>query len=79
MQLPTIPNYGILKPIPSDPAGFVTKDGLWAAVPIQNKFAILHKGEQVHVANNYKTAKSYISKQIKLSKKSTSSIDKFLK
>ena len=33
MNLPNTPNYNILNNKPSDPAGYVTKDGKWAAVP----------------------------------------------
>jgi hypothetical protein len=78
-----IPNYGILNPKPSDPAGYVTKDEMWAAVPFANKFMILHNGEQVHVAGTLVTAKSYINKQIKASKpkkvkSATSSLEAFL-
>lgn len=78
-----ISNYGILNPVPSDPAGYVTKDEMWAAVPYGNKFIILHNGHQIHVCQNLATSKSYISKQIKASKpkikSSTSSLDAFLK
>lgn len=75
-----IPNEGLLNSIPTDPSGYVTKDGMWAAVPFGNKFVIIHNGQQVHTANNYKTAKSYISKQVKSSKiKKTSSLENFLK
>ena len=73
-------NEGILNPKPGNPNGYVTKDGMWAAVPFGNKFVIIHNGQQVHTANNYNTAKSYISKQIKAkSKKASSSVEKFLK
>jgi hypothetical protein len=60
-----IQNYGLLDPKPSDPSGYVTKDGMWAAVPFGDKFMIIHNGEQVHVANNLDTAKSFIHKQVK--------------
>ena len=76
-----IPNYGLLSPKPSDPAGYVTKDEMWAAVPFGNKFMILHNGEQIHVTGTLVTAKSYINKQIKASKKvtaGTSSLEAFL-
>jgi hypothetical protein len=63
-----IPNYGLLNPKPSDPAGYVTKDEMWAAVPFGRQFMILHNGEQVHVCGTLTTAKSYINKQIKASK-----------
>jgi len=78
-----IPNYGLLNPKPSDPAGYVTKDEMWAAVPFGKQFMILHNGEQIHVAGTLATAKSYIQKQIKASKpkkvkSSTSSLEAFL-
>jgi ABC-type uncharacterized transport system ATPase component len=72
-----ISNYGILDPTPSDPAGYVTKDGMWAAVPYGNKFIIIHNGQQIHTSNNYNTAKSYIQKQIKSGKTKPSPLDKF--
>ena len=83
MNVPNITNSGLLKSVPSDPEGYVTKDGMWVAVPFGKKFMILHNGEQVHVAGTLATAKSYIQKQIKASKpkpvkSSTSSLDAFL-
>ena len=83
MSLPFIPNYGLLKNTPSDPSGYVTKDGMWAAVPFGKQFMIIHNGEQVHVAGTLATAKSYINKQIKASKpkpvkSKTSSLEAFL-
>jgi hypothetical protein len=76
-----IPNYGLLSPKPSEPAGYVTKDEMWAAVPFGKKFMIIHNGEQVHVAGTLAVAKSYINKQLKASKtvkSSTSSLEAFL-
>ena len=72
-----IENYGLLDPTPGDPNGYVTKDGMWAAVPYGKKFIIIHNGHQVHLANNYSTAKSYILKQVKASKKKTSTVEQF--
>ena len=75
-----IQNDGLLNPKPGDPNGYVTKDGIWAAVPWGKKFVIIHNGEQVHTANTYSTAKSYILKQIKSiksSKKKTTTVEKF--
>ena len=63
-----VPNYGFLNPKPSDPAGYVTKDEMWAAVPFGKQFMILHNGEQVHVIGTLAAAKSYINKQIEASK-----------
>ena len=78
MNLPFIPNYGLLNATPSNPAGYVTKDGMWAAVPFGKQFMIIHNGEQVHVAGTLVTAKSYINKQIKKVKSNTSSLEAFL-
>jgi uncharacterized UBP type Zn finger protein len=69
-------NETLLNPKPGDPNGYVTKNGEWAAVPWGSKFVIIHKGHQVHTANNYQTAKSYIQKAIK--GKSVSNLDEFL-
>ena len=73
-----IQNETLLNPKAGNPNGYVTKDGMWAAVPWGKKFVIIHNGQQVHTANTYATAKSYILKQIKASKKKTSTLDKFL-
>lgn len=75
---PFIPTPGILDPKSGDPEGYVTKDGMWAAVPFGKKFIIIHNGQQVHVVNNYKSAKTYILKQVKASKKTTTTLEKFL-
>jgi len=64
-QKPFIDRPSVLDPKPGDPNGYVTKDGMWAAVPYGKKFIILHNGQQVHTANNYKSAKSYIQKSAK--------------
>ncbi len=58
------------------PNGYVTKDGMWAAVPWGKKYIILHNGKQVHTANNYKSAKTFIQKSLKGA--SVSSLDQFL-
>lgn len=75
-----VPNYGLLNPKPSEPAGYVTKDEMWAAVPFGKKFMIIHNGEQIHVVGTLATAKSYINKQLKVSKikPGTSSLEAFL-
>jgi len=75
---PFIPRPGVLDSKPGDPEGYVTKDGMWAAVPFGKKFIIIHNGQQVHLANNYKAARSFISKEIKASKKATATLEKFL-
>jgi hypothetical protein len=74
-----ISNYGILNPKPTEPSGYCTKDGVWAAVPWGNKFVIINNGQQVHTAVTYKSAKEYIEKKVKISKKkSSSSLEQFL-
>jgi hypothetical protein len=77
-----IQNHGLLNPKPSEPSGYVTKDGMWAAVPFGKKFMIIHNGEQITVCQNLSSAKSYINKQIKVSKPkskpTTSSLEAFL-
>jgi hypothetical protein len=74
---PFIPRSGILNPTPGNPEGYVTKDGMWAAVPFGKKFMIIHNGQQVHVANNYKSAKTYIQKSVKGA--SVSNLNSFFK
>lgn len=76
-QKPFIERPGILDSIPGDPEGYVTNDGMWAAVPYGKKFIIIHNGQQVHVSNNYKAARAYITKEIKASKKKTTTVDQF--
>lgn len=77
---PHIDRPGILDPIPGDPQGYVTNDGMWAAVPIINskKFAIIHNGKYEKECNNYKQSVDYIKKQIKSQKKQTSTLEEFL-
>jgi len=77
-QKPFIDRPGILDSTPGDPQGYVTKDGMWAAVPFGKKFVIIHNGQQVHLSNNYKSAKAFILKQVKASKKTTSTLEQFL-
>lgn len=76
-QKPFIECPGILNSTPGNPEGYVTKDGMWAAVPFGKKFMIIHNGQQVHVANNYKAARTYITKEIKASKKKTTTVEQF--
>lgn len=76
MITPNIQNEGLLNPKPGDLNGYVTKDGMWAAVPCGKKFVIIHNGQQVHTTNNYKSAKTYIQKSVKGT--SLSSLNQFL-
>lgn len=73
-----IQNTTLLDPKAGDPNGYVTKDGMWAAVPFGKKYVIINNGQQVHTANNYKAAKTYIQKQVKASKKNTATLEQFL-
>ena len=74
-----VQNEGILDPTPGSPNGYVTKNMEWAAIPWGKKFIIVHKGQQVHTANNYKSAVSYIEKEVKaLKKKIKGPLDQFL-
>ena len=77
-----IQNHGLLNPKPTEPSGYCTKDGMWAAVPWGKRFVIIHNGQQIHDTNSLKNAKVYIQKQIKVTKpkktSSTSSLEQFL-
>jgi len=77
---PFVENPGILNAKPGDPNGYVTNDGMWAAVPyIGNKgFCIIHNGKQVHSVTSYKQALDYIKKQSKIKIKSKASLEEFL-
>ena len=77
-QKPFIPRPGILNPKPGDPLGYCTNDGMWAAVPLGKKFVIIHNGRQDKVCNTYKQSVDYIKKQVKITKKKTSSLEEFL-
>ena len=70
-QKPFIDRPGVLDDTAGDPQGYVTNDGMWAAVPIIGckAFAIINNGSVVHEARNYASAKNYILKEIKKSKK----------
>lgn len=45
--------------------GYVTKDGLWAAVPYASKFMVLNNGKQGQVFSSLEDAVAFISKQTK--------------
>ena len=62
-QKPFVSNQGVLNPKPGDPDGFVSKDGMWAAISWAGKtkgFCIIHNGKQVHSVKTYKQALDYI-------------------
>ena len=76
---PHVTNQGLLDNTPGDPDGYVSRDGVWAAVSWSGKrkgFCIIHNGKQVHDVKTYKQALAYIKKQSKI--KTTSSLEEFL-
>ena len=78
---PHVSNQGLLNVKPGDPDGFVSNDGMWAAVPWAGKkkgFCIIHNGSQVHSVKTYKQALDYIKKYSKIKKKTTSTLENFL-
>jgi len=78
---PHVHNQSLLNSKSGDPDGFVSNDGMWAAVPWAGKkkgFCIIHNGNQVHSVKTYKQALDYIKKYSKIKKKATSSLEKFL-
>jgi len=78
-QKPFIERPGILDAKPGDPQGYVTNDGMWAAVPFIDKgFAIIHNGKHVGEFKTYKQSVDFIKKQIKIQKKQTSTLEEFL-
>ena len=53
------------------PTGWVSKDGMWAAVPSNGKkFAIVHNGIVEHFSKNFECAMTYIKKESKKKKNS---------
>jgi hypothetical protein len=78
---PHIDRPGILDPKPGDPQGFVTNDGMWAAILFAGKkkgFSIIHNGRYLKTCNTYKQSVDFIKNQIKLRKKNKSSLEEFL-
>ena len=76
---PHVTNEGLLDNTPGDPDGYVTNDGMWAAIPWAGKkkgFCIIHNGRQVHSVTTYRQAVAYIKKQSKI--KTTSTLEEFL-
>ena len=66
----------LLDPKIGQPSGYVTKDGMWAAVPSNGrKFAIVHNGEVVHFAKNFKSAMTYIERGVKRKWKTWTHLD----
>tara|TARA_B100001057_G_scaffold434066_1_gene463394 strand:+ start:85 stop:348 length:264 start_codon:yes stop_codon:yes gene_type:complete len=60
----------LLDPKIGQPNGYVTKDGMWAAVPSNGrKFAIVHNGIIEHFSKNFECAIIYIKKGIQKEKR----------
>ena len=60
----------LLDPKLGQPSGYITKDGMWAAVPSDGrKFAIVHGGIIEHFSKNFECAMIYIKKGIQKEKK----------
>ena len=70
-QKPFISKPEILNPKVGDPLGYVSNDGMWAAVPLGNtkKFVIIHNGSQEKICNSYKQSMDYIKRKTKLKNK----------
>ena len=62
---PFIPYPSILDPKPKEPLGYITNDGMWAAVPCGKKFSIIHNGSVVHQSRTYDSALNFIKKGVK--------------
>ena len=45
--------------------GYISSNGLWAAVPYGDKYISIFDGQQICMHNNLDTAKKFIQKQIK--------------
>ena len=57
--------------------GYVTKDGMWAAIPSNGKkFAIVHNGIVEHFSRNFECAMIYIQKGIKKEKNARSKLNR---
>jgi len=64
----------LLDPKVGRPSGYVTKDGMWAAVPSNGQqYAIVHNGIVEHFARNFESAMTYIKKGIQTEKKNARS------
>ena len=64
----------LLDPCIGQPNGYVTKDGMWAAVPSNGKrFAIVHNGIVEHFSKNFESAMTYIKKGIQTERKNARS------
>ena len=48
---PFVPYPSILDAKPKDPLGYVTNDGMWAAIPCGKGFMIINAGNQIEYVN----------------------------
>ena len=48
--------------------GYISSNGLWAAVPYGKRYISIYNGEQICLHNNLETAKKFIQKQNRKSK-----------
>jgi hypothetical protein len=51
-----------------DVNGYISSNGLWAAVPYGKRYISIHNGEQICLHNTLETAKKFIQKQNRKSK-----------
>ena len=77
-QNPFIPRSDRLNDTQEGAEGYVTNDGMIAAVPYGKGFIIIHNGKQVHQCNTYKQSLAYIKKLVKVNKKTNSPLEKIL-
>ncbi len=47
----------------TDLKGYVTSDGMWAAVPYGDKYISIHNGQQICLHHTLETAKKFIQKE----------------
>ena len=66
---PFVPFPTLLDAKPKNPLGYVTNDGMWAAVPYGKQFIIIHNGKQVAILKTYKQSVDFINNQRKTIKK----------
>lgn len=74
-QKPIISRPGILDAKPGDPLGYVTNDGMYAAIPYAcknpdkpKKFAIIHNGSCIKQVHSYTAAVNFIKSELKKNK-----------
>ena len=71
-QKPFVYNRSLLNPKAGDPDGFVSNDGMWAAIPWAGNtkgFCIIHNGRQVHSVRRINKHLLISKKNLKLKRK----------